>query len=252
MEVWVYGHADNEQTSGGTISLVSRVFRKGSSATFPASSFTASTALNGVWTKQSAYLVAPALAMSAQFFIQVNSNVTAGEQYYFDQLTLTKVGSTTRVSTVQALELGHASDTTLSRSSAGVLAVEGVVVPTVSSTSTLTNKSLTSPTLTTPVLGTPSSGTLTNCTGLPVSGITASTSLALGVGSLELGHATDTTMARSAAGVVTVEGNPLGVRVGVPASAAATGAVGQFSTDASWLYVCTATNTWMRTAIATW
>jgi hypothetical protein len=101
-------------------------------------------------------------------------------------------------------------------------------------------------------LGTPVSGTLTNCTGLPVSGITASTSLALGVGSLELGHATDTTIARSAAGVVTVEGNPLGVRVGVPASAAATGAVGQFSTDASWLYVCTATNTWMRTAIATW
>ena len=48
------------------------------------------------------------------------------------------------------LELGHASDTTLSRSSAGVLAVEGTVVPTVSSTSTLTNKTLTSPVLTTP------------------------------------------------------------------------------------------------------
>ena len=40
------------------------------------------------------------------------------------------------------LKLGHASDTTLSRSSAGVLAVEGVAVPTISSTSTLTNKSL--------------------------------------------------------------------------------------------------------------
>ena len=55
-------------------------------------------------------------------------------------------------------------------------------------------------------LGTPSSGTLTNCTSLPVSGITASTSTALGVGSIELGHATDTTIARSAAGVVTIEG----------------------------------------------
>jgi len=71
---------------------------------------------------------------------------------------------------------------------------------------TLTNKTLTSPTLTTPVLGTPSSGTLTSCTGLPISGLTASTSTALGVGSIELGDATDTTLARSAAGVVTIEG----------------------------------------------
>jgi len=63
----------------------------------------------------------------------------------------------------------------------------------------------TSPTLTTPVLGTPTSGTLTNCTGLPVSGITASTSTALGVGSIELGHASDTTISRSAAGVIAVE-----------------------------------------------
>jgi hypothetical protein len=33
-------------------------------------------------------------------------------------------------------------------------------------------------------LGTPSSATLTNATGLPVSGITASTSAAIGVGSI--------------------------------------------------------------------
>jgi hypothetical protein len=55
-------------------------------------------------------------------------------------------------------------------------------------------------------LGTPSSATLTNATGLPVSGITASTSAALGVGSVELGHATDTTISRSSAGKVAVEG----------------------------------------------
>lgn len=73
-------------------------------------------------------------------------------------------------------------------------------------TDTLTNKTLTSPTLATPVLGTPSSGTLTNCSGLPVSGITSSTSTALGVGSVELGHATDTTIARVSAGVISVEG----------------------------------------------
>jgi len=58
----------------------------------------------------------------------------------------------------------------------------------------------------TPVLGTPTSGTLTDCTALPVSGITASASTALGVGSIELGHATDTTLSRSGAGVLQVEG----------------------------------------------
>lgn len=78
----------------------------------------------------------------------------------------------------------------------------------------------TSPTLVTPVLGTPTSGTLTNCTGLPVSGITGSTSTALGVGSLEIGHASDTTLARSSAGNLTVEGNLLyragGSFIGMP------------------------------------
>jgi hypothetical protein len=65
---------------------------------------------------------------------------------------------------------------------------------------------LISPSFTTPVLGTPTSGTLTNCTGLPIAGLVASTSTALGVGTIELGHASDTTIARSAAGAITVEG----------------------------------------------
>lgn len=39
-----------------------------------------------------------------------------------------------------SVNIGNISDTTVSRSSAGVIAVEGVVVPTISSTSTLTNK----------------------------------------------------------------------------------------------------------------
>lgn len=54
--------------------------------------------------------------------------------------------------------------------------------------------------------GTPSSLTLTNATGLPVSGITSSTSTAIGVGSVELGNASDTTLSRSAAGQLAVEG----------------------------------------------
>jgi len=73
-------------------------------------------------------------------------------------------------------------------------------------TVTMTNKTLTSPTLTTPVLGTPSSGTLTNCTQLPISGLVGSTSTAIGVGTIELGHASDTTIARVSAGVISVEG----------------------------------------------
>lgn len=61
-------------------------------------------------------------------------------------------------------------------------------------------------TLVAPILGTPASGTLTNCTGLPIAGLVASTSTALGVGSIELGAASDTTIARVSAGVISVEG----------------------------------------------
>lgn len=63
------------------------------------------------------------------------------------------------------------------------------------------------PTLVTPILGTPTSGTLTNCTGLPVNGIVDDTTSALGVGTIELGAATDTTLSRVSAGLIAVEGN---------------------------------------------
>lgn len=38
----------------------------------------------------------------------------------------------------------------------------------------------------------------------------------------------------------------------VPASAAATGIAGQIAYESGWLYICVATNTWQRVAIATW
>ena len=53
--------------------------------------------------------------------------------------------STTVLSASSTIELGHATDTTLSRVSAGRIAVEGVNVVTISSTDTLTNKTLTAP-----------------------------------------------------------------------------------------------------------
>jgi len=54
-------------------------------------------------------------------------------------------------------------------------------------------------------LWTPSSATLTNATGLPISGLVASTSTALWVWSVELWHASDTTLSRSSAWVLAVE-----------------------------------------------
>ena len=57
--------------------------------------------------------------------------------------------STSTALGVGSVELGHATDTTLARVSAGVVSIEGVTIDTVSSTSTLTNKTLTSPTINT-------------------------------------------------------------------------------------------------------
>jgi hypothetical protein len=42
------------------------------------------------------------------------------------------------------------------------------------------------------------------------------------------------------------------VKVATPSTATSTGIAGQVSWDASYFYVCTATNTWVRTALATW
>lgn len=60
---------------------------------------------------------------------------------------------------ITTIELGHATDTTLSRSAAGVLAVEGVVIPSISSTNTLTNKRITKRTGTTTSSATPTINT---------------------------------------------------------------------------------------------
>ena len=65
------------------------------------------------------------------------------------------------VASATSIELGHATDTTLARSAAGVVTIEGVEVVTLSRSQTLTNKSLTSPVVTgTLTVGaTPSAGT---------------------------------------------------------------------------------------------
>jgi hypothetical protein len=65
---------------------------------------------------------------------------------------------------------------------------------------------------------------------------------------------TVTTLAATTAtvsGVLTSSGT-LVVATATPASAAAAGTAGTIAWDTGFLYVCTATNTWCRVAIATW
>lgn len=49
-----------------------------------------------------------------------------------------------------------------------------------------------------------------------------------------------------------IAGNVVGSKVVVPSTATSTGALGQWAADASFFYVCTATNTWRRVTITAW
>ena len=129
--------------------------------------------------------------------------LTVGSGLSITDTTITATGVITDPN-FTTIELGHASDTTLARISAGRVSIEGAEIATLTGAQVLTNK-----TLTAPALGTPASGVLTNCTGLPAASIVASTTQAVGFGTIELGHASDTTISRSAAGVIAVEGVPI-------------------------------------------
>ena len=99
------------------------------------------------------------------------NTITPGEE-------LEVVGNISASGTLAAnsIELGHATDTTIARSSAGVITVEGNTVAT---------------------------------TNLALDSFADSTSNSIGVGTIELGHASDTTIARSAAGKATIEGREI-------------------------------------------
>lgn len=75
------------------------------------------------------------------------ANMKSNLKSYFDTLYASISWSVAQTFWALTIELWHATDTTLSRLSAWVLWVEWVAVPTVSSTSTLTNKTLTKPTV---------------------------------------------------------------------------------------------------------
>jgi hypothetical protein len=53
-------------------------------------------------------------------------------------------------------------------------------------------------------------------------------------------------------GTLTVSGTVIHTLSATPASASATGTTGTLSWDASFIYVCTGTNTWKRAALSTW
>lgn len=107
------------------------------------------------------------------------------------------------ITTSGGIELGHASDTTVSRSSAGVIAVEGVTVPLNSTSNTHTASTI--------ELGHASDTTISRSSAgvIAVEGVTVplnSTSSTHTASTIELGHASDTTLSRAAAGILAVEG----------------------------------------------
>jgi hypothetical protein len=53
-------------------------------------------------------------------------------------------------------------------------------------------------------------------------------------------------------GVVQANGNAVVTSVAVPATATSTGTAGQIAYDSTYVYVCTAANTWRRAALSTW
>lgn len=81
-------------------------------------------------------------------------------------------------------------------------------------------------------------------------------------GQIQFGNGTsvDTNLYRSAADTLKTDDKfvaTLGLNMGtagtgVPASASATGTVGDIAYDSNYIYICTATNTWKRTALTTW
>lgn len=124
-----------------------------------------------------------------------------------------------------SVELGHATDTTLSRVSAGVLAVEGATLATISQAQTISAawNFTTAPQVASLELGNASDTTLTRVSAglVAVEGVT----LVRQGDSLELGHASDTSLTRVAAGRVAVEGVELGYRQ-LPGGSVTTGAFG--------------------------
>lgn len=99
-------------------------------------------------------------------------------------------------------------------------------------------------------------GTTTWGKPFSVTATTASTGLGTGAlqvaGGIYAGAASVFGGAATFEGAVTIAGTVIHTLSATPASASAAGTVGTMSWDANYIYICTATNTWKRVAIATW
>jgi len=200
------------------------------------------------------------------------------------------IGSNTLTDfSAKTIELGNTTDCTLSRVSAGVLGVEGVKVVTETAANTLTNKVVTLPKISgglydtngaflLAVTGSTSAvnylrltnrasgldpfftcegassniGFQINPKGTGAVGIYCSAGNTPTIKAFGADTNVNLNLTTQAAGVVQANGNPVGVKVSVPASAGATGVPGQWAAESGWLYICVATNTWERVATATW
>lgn len=71
-------------------------------------------------------------------------------------------------------------------------------------------------------------------------------------GTLQLRASSNIGITVSSIGTATIEGNLVYTAPTVPATSTSTGVAGQIAWDGDFIYVCTATNTWKRTALASW
>lgn len=121
---------------------------------------------------------------------------------------------------------------TISTTITGILEGNGTAISAASTTGTGNVVLSTSPVLVTPNIGTPSTAVLTNATGLPAASVLAGSfgtgayvmDSSLQVVTIELGAATDTTLARVSAGIVSIEGNNI-ITANIVASVTVAGVV---------------------------
>jgi hypothetical protein len=95
------------------------------------------------------------LTLSGQTFSIKSGGITNTQVNASAAIDISKLGTSTSTAIgVGSIELGHASDTTIARVSAGIVSVEGVNLVNISTAQTLTNKTLTSPAIGTAILDT--------------------------------------------------------------------------------------------------